>query len=90
MWAYKNVNRLVTIDVSLNHFLIEEDSITDAGVNFIEKMEDPIPLDASSIECEFLGAVDAYYYKESTNEWLQGTVPNSDAEAFCLGIPRIE
>ena len=83
MWAYKNVNRIVTVD--LERFVIE--SVKDAGVRFNAIENETVALYGSGYNTQYMETMDeCYYYDTSTtpNEYKTGT-----PSRVYLGIPNI-
>ena len=79
MWAYKNVNRIVTVD--LERFVIE--SVKDAGVRFNAIQNETLALSGSGYYTNYLGEVTGCYYNGTSYE--QGT---KNSRACWLGIPN--
>lgn len=86
VWAYKNINRIVTINIDLGQFLIE--SVKDAGVNFTQKQTDHYVFDGSGMRAELDDnyGVNGWFLRAEPDTW-----DHSGSEySRWLGIPNID
>ena len=85
-WAYKNINRIVTVNIDLGNFLIE--SIENADVIFTQKETEHIILNGSGMRTQLDtdAAPAGYFYRGEATGWVYG---GSEYSRW-LGIPNID